>query len=728
VLRQLTLKPVYRSDEDSILADFYVPSLSQSISYDRAVGYFSSSMLSYAAQGIAALIEKQGTMRLIVGGEITQEESDAILNGYDLRAISERVGASFCKTVEQVVEELSYARLQALSWMIAQGSLSVKVALKRQGMYHEKIGIFRDQEGDEIVFQGSANETVNALLPEYNFESINVFPSWQEEFRSHAEPYVAGFERLWANKSKGTVVLEFPEAARDKLIRIAKRISVPPSPHIELATWTSLIKTSSDEVVGGPATPIVLGGEPFAIKDHQREALQKWRAQDLQGILALATGAGKTITALYAATRLFIANKRLFLVVAVPYTDLADQWLDEAAMFNMQAIGCYDSAASWRDELGKAIQLFNAGVLPFVCAVVVNKTLQGEFFQEALKNIDGNNLMFVGDECHRHRSTKSIESLPPQARYRLGLSATPEQHFANPDAEDPLYKYYGAICARYTLSQALNDKVLTPYDYHLVLVELTGDEMEQYIDLSDQIAKRAAVAGLGDEGSSSDSLLEMLLFKRARLIGAAQNKLPSLSKLLAQKEPTPLTLFYCGDGSVEMPEDGTFIRQVEAVSMLLGESGWRSSRFTSAESKNRRRELLEDFKIANIDALVAIRCLDEGINIPSCHTAYLMASSRNPRQFIQRRGRILRRAPGKLKAVIYDFIVTLPNSAVETFAHERKLFGAELNRVAEFAGLCLNYADAYKQVESLLQRYNLIHEFREKNVGDNANDSPPVDG
>jgi superfamily II DNA or RNA helicase len=164
------------------------------------------------------------------------------------------------------------------------------------------------------------------------------------------------------------------------------------------------------------------------------------------------------------------------------------------------------------------------------------------------------------------------------------------------------------------------------------------------------------------------------------------------------------------------------MRQVEAVSMLLGECGWRSSRFTSAESKRRRRELLEDFKIANIDALVAIRCLDEGINIPGCHTAYLMASSRNPRQFIQRRGRILRRAPGKVKSVIYDFVVTLPDSAIETFAHERKLFGAELGRISEFAGLCSNYADAYRQVESLLKRYSLVHEFRDKNIGDGAAD------
>jgi superfamily II DNA or RNA helicase len=715
VLRDLVFKPVYRSDEDSILADFYIPALSQSISYDRAVGYFSSTMLSYAAQGIGALIEKQGSMRLIVGGEITQEESDAILNGYDLRAISERVGISLCKTIEQVVEELSYARLQALSWMIGHGTLSVKVALKRQGMYHEKIGIFRDPAGDQVVFQGSANETLNALLPEFNFESINVFPSWQDELKLHAEPYVSGFEKLWNNTSKGTLVLEFPQAAKDKLVKIAKRILIPPSPQIELATWESMTQSPSSENSDlAPETPVALGGQPFEIKDHQRDALHKWRSQDLQGILALATGAGKTITALYAATRLFVANKRLFLVIAVPYTDLADQWLDEAALFNMQAIACYDNRDSWMGEFAKAIQLFNAGVLPFVCVVVVNKTLQGDQFQELLGGLGGKDFMFVGDECHRHRSEKTLACLPVQALYRLGLSATPEQHFSNDDSEDGLYKYYGQICARYTLAQALEDKVLTPYDYHLVLVELTPDETDQYVALSAEIAKRAAVSGIGDEGSSGDSLLEMLLFKRARLIGAAKNKLPALKALLTPEQPSPLTLFYCGDGSVEMPEDGTFLRQVEAVSVLLGGLGWRSSRFTSSESKNRRRELLKDFKITNIDALVAIRCLDEGINIPSCHTAYLMASSRNPRQFIQRRGRILRRAPGKDKATIYDFIVTLPESAVADYSHERKLFSAELNRISEFAGLCLNYAQAYRQVESLLQRYGLVHEFREK--------------
>jgi superfamily II DNA or RNA helicase len=718
VLRDLKLKAVYRSDDDSILADFYVPALKESIAYDRAVGFFSSTMLSYAAQGIGALIEKQGSMRLIVGGELSQEEADAILNGYDLRSVTERVALAFCKTIDQVVEELSYSRLQALSWMIAQGSLSIKVALKRQGMYHEKIGIFRDRLGDEVVFQGSANETVNALLPEYNFESINVFPSWKEEFRSHAEPYLRGFERLWENKSKGTLVLEFPEAAREKLIRIATKMVRPPSPKIELAIWESLIGRPEDSSLSGPSAPVVLGSEPFEVKEHQRSALEKWRAQDLQGILALATGAGKTITALYAATRLFIANRKLLLVVAVPYIDLADQWCQEAALFNMQAIPCYDTAAIWKDEFGKAIQLFNDGLLHFACAIVVNKTLQSEHFQQLLKTIEGKNLLFVGDECHRHRSPKTVTSLPSQARYRLGLSATPEDYLEGSGEQDPLYKYYGPICARYTLAQALKDNVLTPYDYNLILVELTDSETEEYILLSEEISRRAAGGSIDEDGSSSDPILEMLLFKRARLIGAAQNKLPALRSLVEQRAPEALTLFYCGDGTVELPEDGALLRQVEAVSILLGELGWRSSRFTSAESKTRRRELLEDFKIANIDALVAIRCLDEGINIPSCHTAYLLASSRNPRQFIQRRGRILRRAPGKEKATIYDFLVTLPDSAISDFEYEKSLFGAELRRVAEFAGLSQNYAEAYRQVERLLKRYDLVHEFREKSPPD----------
>ena len=256
----------------------------------------------------------------------------------------------------------------------------------------------------------------------------------------------------------------------------------------------------------------------------------------------------------------------------------------------------------------------------------------------------------------------------------------------------------------------MDDEILTPYDYHPIIVELNSAEAEEYIEVSAEISRRSAMAGLSDDGSSDESGLEMLLFKRSRIIGAASSKLPALQLLLTGAEPSPLTLVYCGDGNVESPDDGETLRQIEATSILLGNLGWKSSRLTSRENKRTRKELLEDFKIGNIDALVAIRCLDEGINIPGCHTAYLLASSRSPRQFIQRRGRILRRAPGKERATIHDFIVTLPES-VATLDHERKLFGAELLRVAEFAGLAKNHASTYRKLEPLLQKYNLVHAY-----------------
>ncbi len=715
MLRDLQYKAVYRSEDDNLLADFYLPALQQAVSYDRAVGYFSSAMLSYAAQGIASLIEKNGTMRLIVGSELTAEENDAILNGYDLRHIQERVGRDISKTIEQVVEELSFSRLQSLSWMIANGSLSIKVALKRRGMYHEKIGIFRDANGDQVVFQGSANETVNALIPDFNFESINVFPMWREELVPHGEPYVKGFARLWDNEAKDTLVLDFPEAARNKLLQIAKKITVAPSSKIELAIWDSLnagrLPVAPEAV---PKFPLVMNGQNFEIKEHQRKALRAWLSQTFRGVLALATGAGKTITALYAATKVFENRKRLYLVIAVPYRDLADQWVDEAALFNMHAIPCYDKLDLWKETLREATHLFNVGSLPFVCVVVVNRTLLSPEFQSVIRTVDGMHMMFVGDECHRHRSTRIIENLPTSAAYRLGLSATPERQFGADDGSvDPLFGYYGEVCATYTLRQALDDNILTPYNYHPVLVELNADEADEYIELSAEISRRSAISSISDDGSSEDAGLEMLLFKRSRIIGAAANKLPALQRLLTGAEPRPLTLVYCGDGSVESIEDGESLRQIEATSVLLGNLGWKSSRFTSRENKRTRKDLLEDFKIGNIDALVAIKCLDEGINIPGCHTAYLLASSRSPRQFIQRRGRILRRAPGKEKAIIYDFIVTLPE-AVSSTDYERKLFGAELRRIAEFAGLASNYGEAYRKIENLLKRFNLVHEFREK--------------
>lgn len=712
MLRSYAWKAVYRSETDNLLEDFYLPALKESVSYDRAVGFFSASMLSYAAQGISALVESDGRMRLIFGGELDEQDAQAIQEGYELRDLSRRLGDVILGEIDNLSDALANQRLAAMSWLVANGKLDIKVALKRRGMYHEKIGIFTDREGDSLIFQGSANETTYALLPDFNFESINVFPSWRTELEDHYKPYLEGFERLWNNQSLGTYVIDFPEGAKERLIKIAVRASRPPNAEIELDVWRNLIskpETADIPHVPTPSVPLTFKGAQFKIKEHQRDALNAWRSRDLHGILSMATGAGKTVTAIYGAVKLFEQMQRMFLVVAVPYQTLADQWLEELAIFGINAIPCYATVAQWGSQLTQAITLFTSNALSFCAVVVVNRTLQSEGFQERVQRIPGEVLVFIGDECHHHGGKGLYQALPQHARIRLGLSATPKHYFDEERTEN-LLKYYGEVAYEYALKDALRDGVLTPYDYYINFVDLTEEETEAYIEISEKISRIAGSAGAGDLDEPSDDQLKILLFRRSRLLGNAFNKIKLLADLIKDVKPQPFHLFYCGDGSFD-GEDEAAGRQVDQVSKALYRNGWKVSHFTSRESRDARRRLLENFRVGLIDGLVAIRCLDEGVDIPDCRVAYILASSRNPKQFIQRRGRILRRAPNKEFAVIHDFIVRLPDSECGSGEIARKLLIAELARVSEFGALARNRSEVFAVLRPLLEKYDLHHYF-----------------
>lgn len=709
------LKAVYRTEEDNILEDFYIPALKEAVKYDRAVGFFSAGMLSYAAQGLSAFVNNNGSIRLIIGGELQPADYLAIKTGYGLRGIfTEKVSEVFANQFEQAIENTSdtlfYRRLEILSFLVAGGQLNIKIALRRRGMYHEKIGIFTDAEGDKIIFQGSANETTSALLPDFNFESINVFQSWRTELKDHFEPYVNGFEKLWDNRVANTLVIDFPEAAKKKLISIAKNAPRLITPELEAELFNKTDETVEHQSnISQPQIPQYFDGHEFKPKEHQKKALENWKSYgDYHGIMALATGAGKTITAIFGAVKIFERTKRLFVTIAVPYQSLADQWVEVLQKFNIYPIKCYESAAQWNEELKQKISLYNDKFLPFVCAVVVNRTLQSENFQNLIKQVPGEHFLWIGDECHHHDGKKIVESLPEQARWRLGLSATPD-NFWNDEATQRLKSYYGSIVAEYSLKEALADEVLTPYKYFPTLVDLTENESFEYEEISKKIAQIAAYNQTSQTNPETNESLKTLLIKRARILGKAENKLIVLEQVLNGQNPKSQVLFYCGDGSVEDEETGDLVRQIEAVSSVLDKLGWRCSHFTARESRAERQDILDNFRLGTIHAMVAMKCLDEGIDVPACKTAYILASSRNPKQFIQRRGRILRRSPGKEYAEIYDFIVKIPNSLLENNEIEKKLLKAELKRVAEFASLAMNSLDTIKILRPVLKNYNLEH-------------------
>ena len=724
MLRQIRFKGVYKSDQDDILRDFYFPCLSVANRYDRAVGFFSASTLSHAAQALSAFIAGDGRIRLIVGAFSDQDDIEAVKEGLRLKEMSDILGDGFVAELDAVgSDELFNHRFQALAWLVGQGRLDIRVALRPRGMYHDKVGIISDANGDTIVFAGSANESATALLPTHNYESIDVFPAWRPELEDYHAPHRASFERLWENRSRGTVVIDIPTALKERFLEASSRMDAPPDPQRELDLEARLrtVEEMADRATRprGPQVPETVNGMPFQIREHQREALTNWQVRgDYQGIFDLATGAGKTITAVYAIVQMAKAIPGLTVVITAPYQSLADQWCDILEAFNMRPLQCYVSKVNWYDALQRKILDVQTGSTPFEAIVVVNRTLKSVEFQSAIARIPSGQFLWIGDECHHHGSESFSAALPRNARYRIGLSATPE-HYLDEERNKRLKAFYGDIVFSYTLKQAIQDKVLTPYNYYPHLVALTDDEASDFIAISDEIARQ--MAREGSAGSKLSVGLTALLMKRARLVGSALNKIPALQEVLAGAAPEAHTLFYCGDGRVAYSADqddddeddddvdGVPSRQIEVVSRVLDDMRWRVSRFTARESRKEREQILQAFKVGLIDGLVAIKCLDEGIDVPACATAYILASSRDPRQFIQRRGRILRRSPGKTLATIHDFVVVLPDGASDASGAARKLISAELKRVAEFSQLAENRFEAYEHLRDILTQYDLEH-------------------
>lgn len=715
MLRDLQYKGVYKSDLDNILEDFYFPTLSVANQYDRAVGFFSASTISYAAQALSVFVKNGGKVRLIMGAFSDKEDIAAISEGYRQREISEKIGAELLKLISDVSDELFQNRFDTLAWLVAHGRLDVKIALRERGMYHDKIGIICDSAGDKVVFSGSANESTHALLPAFNYESINVFPDWREELRAYTKPHVDSFVRLWQNESTATAVIDIPTALKERLVSVSRSLSYTPDPEIEAAIASRIrekVKGTTSTASSKPRDPKTINGQPFQMRDHQIEALAAWKSKgDFQGTFDLATGAGKTITAIHAIVKLSEAVDGLACVIAVPYQNLADQWVEILSVFNIYPIKCYVSREQWREKLNSVAHELVMGSRKFAAIVVVNRTLKSPEFQDALKKLSGNRLLWIGDECHHHTSGAYQGFLPEHARFRIGLSATPK-HYMDEERNERLAEFYGDVVFRYTLQQAIEDKVLTPYKYYPHLVTLTEAEAQEFVELSEQIGQLVA-RRLGEASLSDSPRLLGMLLRRARLVGSAANKLPALQNVLNGKSPEPHTLYYCGDGTVETDSDADSDdvgrRQIEAVSALLHGKGWDVSRFTSRESKKERESILENFRLGIIDAMVAIRCLDEGIDVPACSTAYILASSRDPRQFVQRRGRILRRSPGKESATIYDFIVVLPEGHEEESAYAKRLIKSELGRVAEFSSLSQNRAEVYGILAPILRKYDLEH-------------------
>lgn len=718
MFRKLPLKTNYSSEVDNLYEDFFLPALSGAAHYRRAVGFFSLGVLLNAPAAMSQIVESGGRVELIFGKLVSPEDYEAIREGA-LHPFANEELPSFKTIIEEHAGSLLEYRIRLLAWLFSTGRLEMKVAIRPKGMFHQKIGLLEDRLGDLIAFSGSMNETMSALDPRFNSEEITVFRSWNPGQKEYVENHREAFARLWSGETgSSTVVCAIPEAIAEGLNFVAAQFPDQPGAEEEDQKVRAFLQRHIERHSAKPSVPKEINGKCFEMRPHQLEALRKWSENGYNGILELATGAGKTITSIYAAVKTLEVNEGMVLVVAVPYQDLADQWCDELQLFNIHALRCYGSRSEWEPALQAYLSRNRGNQKEMLAIVVVNKTLKTAHFQAYVNQFDPSRLFFIGDECHHHNSQAFIGKLLPEARFRIGLSATPF-HYLDEEANERLRQVYDRSIYQYTLADAVHDKVLTPYEYTPVPVELTEREAQDYVELSEQIGRLIAASAKDREGASAQRL-KALLMRRARLVGAAANKMPALEALLSERQVEPFSLFYCGDGRtlVELDdeidaggsaEDSAAIKQRYAVAQLLQQKGIRVSPFTSDESRWQRREILRQFKEGETEALVAIRCLDEGIDVPACRTAYLLASSRNPRQFIQRRGRILRRAEGKDRSKIFDFVVVMPEGRMATDELAGDFLRNELGRVADFARHSLYPASSVAPLLPWLRKYDLEH-------------------
>ncbi len=447
------------------------------------------------------------------------------------------------------------------------------------------------------------------------------------------------------------------------------------------------------------------------LREYQRVAVANWFANNGRGTLKMATGSGKTITALAIATELYHKINLQVLLVICPYCHLVNQWARESEKFGLQPILAFDSVRSWQNKLDRGLykvryssraSLTGEGI--FLTIITTNATLMSHSLQSQLRYFPEKTLI-IGDEVHNLGAPRLGQSLPRNIGLRLALSATPERHF-DEEGTESILDYFGPVLQpELTLADAIRQKALVHYLYYPILVELTESETRKYSRLTQKIGW----ALWGDEKVEQNDALTTLLMQRARLIGAAANKLTALRELMMHRLDTAHTLFYCGDGSIEAGARRSNNRQLTETAKLLGsELGYRVNTYTAATPLAERERLRQQFESGELQGLVAIRCLDEGVDIPAIRHAVILASSSNPRQFIQRRGRILRPHPGKERATLFDMIVLPPDLGRESLEVERNLLRKELKRFLEFADLADNAGEARVKLLQIQRRYGLL--------------------
>lgn len=691
------LQPLYTIPGDDLIGEVLIPAMSAASSLRCMVGFFSSAAFRHVAPGIAQFVNgTNGTFQLLISPALDDADSEALRTAVANRDdVLRRAAETLLEGAKLSDSALEQHTLDCLAYLLAAGRLDIRFVLMADGgMFHPKVWIFHDDR-DLLVAHGSSNVTVAGLL--FNFEAVSVERSWAgEEAMTRTLRFRDLFERLWSGDDPDTLTLDLSAG-----LELARRVpTVPPTIEDFWRAWHAdavrglIPPLPSGRLISEPNPDLVphetlripygLAWESGAFR-HQARAVRAWEEAVGRGLLSMATGSGKTVTSLICATRLQDSSEQpLFVVIAAPYRPLVEQWREEVRDFGVTPVGSGHLGSAARDSIiSEAVRRLSHRVSDVEIAVVTHDYLLSDGFSALLESIPTSvATLLIADEVHNLGRPRFLARPPNEFQYRIGLSATPVLQY-NEAGTQAIADYFGNTVFEFGLADAIG-VCLVPYNYFIHPVPLAADEMAQWDDLTEKLVRVGFVGhDEGLDGNLSPEVLALLV-KRRSVLEAAAAKVGMLRELLEQEgvDEVRHTLVYCSD---KRPE------QLVAVNRELLDLGLFVRQLTAAETSDRHRtaDILQDFGRGVYQVITCKRVLDEGVDLPQVRQAFLLASSTVRRQWVQRRGRVLRRcdAIGKTIADLHDFLVVPDN---QTSSSGRAILRQELDRARTFAELAAN--------------------------------------
>lgn len=666
--KDIPLNISYKSVGEDSFSQILNPLLTCTKTYKRSVGFFSSSALNFIGDGILELARNGGKIYLATSPKLSDEDIFAIQSGYKAREIIEK---QFKYEVQNALKLISDENAKMLYMLIKEDIIDVKIVTRSNGIYHDKLALLEDFDGNIIACVGSNNETGCGY--NFNYEKVRVYKSWNDT-EGRIEDETAEFDSIWGNINSDLKVYDFMDALEHEVIdRVNNKGNY------------------------------LISETKYVMRPYQIEAKEKWENNNHCGFFVMATGTGKTITSLNAIKE-FVSKNAIFTIIAVPYKHLVTQWAEDVKEFFPHA-----AINIVHGEIKDAETRIYANYLQSLKnyrPIIVITTIKS-FFLDRYINLY-NKVKFakllIVDEAHNFYN-RITDELSETYKYKLGLSATPV--FGNDENKTKtLLEWFGGQVVDLPIEKALG-KYLVNYEYHPIFVNATEDDEEKFAKATSLML------------SAIDPVLNIIIDEerftlgyrgRLRAISMAKEKHEKIGEIFSCIDDKDHTIIYCSDGKLWYGEKGSEVQEVrhlEYVLKLINNSclssvgSGKASKFTATESIDERMQLIDLFNKGFIEYLVAIRCLDEGINIPSIKSALILSSNDNYREFVQRRGRILRLYPGKEKAHIYDVIV-LPSVGNKAFAQ------VEFRRYYEYSRLALNSQYLLDHLDHYLGQYDLV--------------------